>query len=81
MHVKTVRIDKGAAGVEDMEVDVFARWMCLMEAYHVIETKAEELKVDIDKLMKPIAIERYVSDRYPSMRHDVGVELDQGILV
>ncbi len=74
-------LEKKDGSVETMSVDEFSRWMCLVEAFHIIETKAEEMKLEnADKLMKPLAIEQYISERYPSMRHDVGVEHEMGII-
>lgn len=61
-----------------MSLDEYSRWACLIEAFHFLEQKAEELKVDLDALIKPKAIEYYVEERFLSMRHDVGVEHDLG---
>ncbi len=71
----TISVVKRDGSEENMSLDEFSRWMCLMEAFHFIETKAEELNLEsVEKLVKPLAIEKYITDRYPSMRHDVGVE-------
>lgn len=64
--------------VEEMTVDEFARWACLAEAFIFLERKAFELGVDLDKLIKPKAIEDYMNERFVSMRHDVGVEHAMG---
>jgi hypothetical protein len=61
-----------------MPIDEFTRWMCLVEAFHFIEEKAQDLKVNVDALLKPLAIEEYIKERYLSMRHDVGVEAKLG---
>lgn len=74
-------IGKRDGSEETMSLDEFSRWMCLVEAFYFIETKAAEMNLDnVDKLMKPLAIERYLTDRYPSMRHDVGVEYQMGTI-
>jgi hypothetical protein len=75
-----VKIEKRDGAIEEMSVDEFSRWMCLAEAFHFIEKKAEELNVDVEKMLKPLAIERYIIDRFPSMRHDVGVEIEMGLI-
>lgn len=77
----TITIEKWDGSIENMSVDEFSRWMCLVEAFYFIETKAEELKLDnVERLLKPLAIEQYIGERYPSMRHDVGVEHEMGVI-
>lgn len=77
----TIVFDKKDGSSEQMSLDEFARWASLAEAFHFIETKASEMGMDsIDKLIKPLAIEQYISERFPSMRHDVGVEYRMGNL-
>ena len=64
--------------VETFSADEFSRWACLIEAFELIENKANELKMDIDKLLKPLAIEMYIKERFPSIRHDIGIEMEMG---
>lgn len=75
-----IDITKKNGTVESMSVEEFSRWMCLVEAFHFIDQKAKELNIDIDKLLKPLAIEEYVKERYSSMLHDVQVEHSMGNL-
>ena len=70
----SIDIKRKNGSVESMNIDEFSRWMCLVEAFYFIEQKGKELKVDIDKLLKPLAIEEYITKRYDSMRHDVECE-------
>lgn len=74
----TVKIDRADGSVEEMGLDEFTKWMCLVEAFHFIGQKAKELKVDVDNLVKPIVIEQYILSRYPGMRHDVMCEVKLG---
>lgn len=67
-------------GKSNMDLEEFTRWACLAEAFYFLENKASELDLDLDKLLKPLAIESYVDERYPSMRHDVGIEYMMGNL-
>lgn len=67
-------------GTEYMSVDEFSRWMCFVEAFHFIEKRAEELKIDIEHMIKPNAIEKYITERFPSMKHDVSIEHTMGIV-
>jgi hypothetical protein len=76
-----IMLEKKDGSEEMMSVDEFSRWMCLVEAFHFIETKATELKLEnTERLLKPLAIEQYITERFPSMRHDVGVEHRMGIV-
>lgn len=73
-----VEINRAGGVVETMSVTEFSRWMCLVEAFHILEQKAEELKLDVSGLIKPLAIENYIKERYESMKHDVECELKLG---
>lgn len=87
---KTV-IMESKKGVEEWSVDKLTRWMCLIEAFSLINEKAKELGVKIENMNNVSkSIESYIygvdtptkkfSGRYHSMRHDVGVELEMGLL-
>lgn len=67
-------------GVVDMTLTEFARWACLVEAYLFIDKKADELGVNPINMLKPLAIERYIDERYHAMLSDVRYEYDLGIL-
>lgn len=75
-----IEIQKKDGSVEEMSLNEFSRWMCLVEAFFFIEKKAKELNVNIDKMLKPLAIEQYIKDRYEAMRHDIQVEISLGKL-
>lgn len=74
----TVDIQKSDGSVNTMGIDEFTRWMCLMEAFHFINKKAEELKVDVKTMLKPTAIDSYIKERFLSMKHDIQVEISHG---
>lgn len=61
-------------GMVSMSSEEFARWMCFSEAFHFIEKKASELDVDWENMIKPLAIEKYISERFPAMHHDIITE-------
>lgn len=65
-------------GMVDMTLNEFARWACLIEAYDFIEKKSEELDINPINLIKPLAIERYISERFDAMRYDIEVEYNMG---
>jgi hypothetical protein len=75
-----ISISKKDGSVESMGIDEFSRWMCLVEAFHFIESKASELNVDITTMIKPLAIEMYIKERFSAMRHDVECEYKLGLL-
>jgi hypothetical protein len=83
-----MEINRNDGSVENMTVETFARWMCLVEAFDFIEQKAKELKVDWVDMIKPLAIETYihgnkfqgVDGRYLSMLHDVKCEHKLGLI-
>lgn len=78
--MKTVSINLSNGTTHTMSIDEFTRWMCLAEAFHFIEEKAAELQVDVEKLIKPLAIESYIKERFDSMKHDVSHEIEHDLL-
>ena len=73
-----VEIEKNDGSSESMSMTEFTRWMCLVEAFEILNNKAEDLKVDVSNLIKPLAIDDYIKERYPAMLHDVECELKLG---
>lgn len=73
-----VEITRAGGNVETMSISEFTRWMCLVEAFDILGKKAEDLKLDVSSLIKPLAIENFIKERYPSMLHDVECELKLG---
>jgi hypothetical protein len=69
-------------GVEEMSIETFSRWMCLIEAIDCIQRKCEEDEINMEKVdwVKPIAIQHYIDERFHSMVHDVTVEHQLGNL-
>jgi len=67
-------------GVEYMDLDTFSRWMCLVEAYDFIEKYGEEYSIDPSNLLNANAIEKYITERYHAMRHDVEFEHAMGTI-
>jgi hypothetical protein len=50
-----------------------ARWLCLFEAVNIISEKADQIGQGKDCL-KPIPINKYINERYPSVLKDVEYE-------
>lgn len=64
-------------GDEVMNLDTYARWLCLIEALEIISDKSKRFKMDMDKnfdWIKPIPLQKYIRDRFPSMLHDFRME-------
>jgi hypothetical protein len=60
-----------------MSVDTYTRWLCLVEALQLINQQAEKSKIDLEKnnsWIKPIALQKYINQRFPAMSHDFKVE-------
>lgn len=75
----TVEIPRNDGSIEEMSATEFTRWACLIEAFDFIREKAEQLGVDnLELLIKPNAIEKYIEERWISMLHDVQVEIKMG---
>jgi hypothetical protein len=75
MSKVSIKTRKGVEHV--MTLETYARWMCLMEAIDVIDKTAKVHNIDLDKRtdwIKPLAIQKYINERYPGMLHDVRVE-------
>ena len=75
MSKVSIKTRKGVEHV--MTLETYARWMCLMEAVDVIDRTAKIHNIDLDKRtdwVKPLAFQKYISERYPGMLHDVRVE-------
>lgn len=60
-------------GTIEMDKKTFTRWLCLMEAFHIIDRKAEDLGINLgdEDIVKPLAFEKYIQQRFESMLLDV----------
>ena len=68
---------KTKSGDHDFSLETYARWLCLAEAFDYIEKGIEKRKgrdPNIENIVKPIAIQKYIDERYHAMLHDVKVE-------
>lgn len=63
-------------GTVEMTKDTFCRWLCLTEGLHIMEQKAERLGIDLKEKdwVKPLAFEKYISERYESMMLDLNYD-------
>jgi ribosomal protein S18 len=68
--------------IVNMSIDQYSRWLCLIEAIDFIDKKCEEWGKNIEEIdwVKPVALQKYIDERFHSMKHDVTVEYDMGLL-
>lgn len=55
---------------ETMSVYELSRWHCLLESIEYIDQKVKQLDFKGD-WVKPIAIQKYIDERTPSMLHEI----------
>ncbi len=73
---KNITLNKKDGTTEEMTLEAFSRWACLVEGIQAVDQKLVDAKVpDSDtKWVKPLAFEKYIQERYHSMLRDVEVE-------
>ena len=72
---------KSGVTEEKMTVYEMARWLSLVESIDVVDRAAKRMKIDLKKdfkWVKPLAFQKYVEERYHSMKHDLTVEAKLG---
>lgn len=62
-----------------MEFDELVRWACLIEGLEVVGAR-EDINIEKDNWIKPLAFQKYIDERFHSMRHDLKVEATLGNL-
>tara|TARA_R110002020_G_scaffold95882_3_gene229755 strand:+ start:3023 stop:3259 length:237 start_codon:yes stop_codon:yes gene_type:complete len=60
-----------------MNFDELVRWCCLVEALNVVDDK-EDVNTADDKWIKPLAFQKYIDERFYSMKYDLKVEVALG---
>ena len=76
--MQTVTLNRNNGIVESMDLDTLSRWACLVEAFEIIQTKAKELGRNAENCLNSQHIDKYISERFPSLRHDLEVEIHLG---
>jgi hypothetical protein len=66
--------------IKEMDIDELTRWACLIEGIEQVSKKYEELgeSMDTDDWIKPLAFQKYLDERFHSMKHDLTVEATLG---
>lgn len=56
----------------DMDAYEMSRWCAILEAVEVIDKKLHQLKIPTsDNWVKPIAIQKYIDERYQDILHEM----------
>lgn len=71
LHINTKEpVDITINGEEErLTIYSAARWLALIEGLEIINTKAAQLKIDLDKdktWVKPLALQKYIEEQTPS---------------
>ena len=64
-----------------MDINELTRWACLLEGIEQVEKHYEEIGKNIDatdEWVKPLAFQKYIEERFHSMKHDLTVEATLG---
>ena len=77
--MKKYNFDLKDGTTKQMEFDELVRWACLIEALEVVGGK-ENIDIESDKWIKPLAFQKYIDERFHSMKHDLKVEATLGYL-
>ena len=75
--IKRISVKTKSNKTHVMSVDAYTRWLCLAEALQLINQQAVKSKMDLDKndsWIKPIALQKYIKQRFPAMNHDFKIE-------
>ena len=70
---KQVKINAISPKGEEHNMDAYemSRWCAMLEAVEVIDKKLHQLKIPTsDKWVKPIAIQKYIDERYQDILHE-----------
>ena len=69
--------DSSTDNQEILTTSDYAHWLCLLEALDAINAHATRLSVNLNSTdwVKPLAIQRYMSERLPAMKTLISKEL------
>ncbi len=80
--MKTFEFNLKDGTTKTMEFDEFVRWACLIEGIEKVDDKLQALGAaeNDGSWVKPLAFEKYIKERFHSMKHDLKVETMMGRL-
>lgn len=80
--MKKFKFELKDGSVKEMDMDEFTRWACLIEGLEQVAKHYDEVgeSMDTDEWIKPLAFQKYIDERFHSMKHDLSVEAAMGRL-
>ena len=76
--MKTFKFKLKDGTTKTMKFEEFVRWSCLIEALEVVGSKVDN--ISDNSWIKPLAFQKYIDERFHSMKHDLKVEATMGNL-
>lgn len=69
-----------SGAVKEMDINELTRWACLLEGIEQVSKRYDDLgeSMDTDEWIKPLAFQKYIEERFHSMKHDLTVEATLG---
>jgi len=58
----------------NLTLQEYSRWLCLIEALEHVNTKAKQLKQDMEKTndwIKPLSFQKYIDERFDTMVEEI----------
>ncbi len=80
--MNTIKIKLNNGKTHEMTIDEMARWACLLEGIEQVSNKCIQMGLgdSDDCWIKPLAFQKYIEERFHSMKHDLTVEAALGRL-
>lgn len=71
-----ITVQQNNKPVDDMALDEFVRWLCLIQAVEVVSAKAEQLNIDFNRCLsiKSNTVNKYITEIFPSVRANFMLE-------
>lgn len=78
--MRTFKFKLKSGSSVNMGIDELTRWACLLEGVEQVSNKCDELGYSRDNMewVKPLAFQKYIDERFHSMKHDLTVEALMG---
>lgn len=74
---KTIGLSSSKGNTYDMSLYEISRWCTMVDAVQIIDKKLSDLKMnDNSKWVKPIAIQKYIDEKYQDNLHEM-IERDR----
>jgi hypothetical protein len=71
---KKINVTINSETAETMSLYELSRWNSLLEAVEIIDRKEKQVRKPPTNWVKPIAIQKFIDERTPSMLHELAIE-------